>query len=876
MDSPTWKQIEKHLDQLLDLAEADRLSYIDTHIHDPALKKEILSLLEAEKSAPDYLDTGIDSMIPESINIPVIAGQLSGESFEIDRYRIEKELGRGGMSVVYLAHRTDGEFNQKVAVKIIQPFGIDREERFRRLRAERQILANLQHPNIARVFDGGITPEGWPYMVMEVVDGIPIADHCRKNELSLNSRLELFLKICDAVIFAHRNLIVHRDIKPGNILVTSAGEVKLLDFGIAKLLQDEQGAVPLTRTGMPLMTPEYAAPEQFRGETVTTLVDVYSLGVILYELLSDERPYNLSGKSLAEIEHTVCEREPEKPSQRKKNDKLDADLDLICMKALRKEPEHRYASVQELSEDIERFQKGLPILARPITTGYRIRKFVARNRTGTAVTLLFICLLTASIFMLIHQQNVTQLERDRAQLEAEKSTEVANFLLGLFEAGDPEAVQGDTLTARQLLNLGVEQSRALNVQPALQAEMFGVIGRAYTNLALYENAEPILQEALNLALQTFGEDRLEVAQSQDNLADLYLEQGRFDEAESLFRKALKTKQNLPEFSGAEISHTLNKLGTTLRSKGEYVIADSLYREALSMRRSHFGDNHPLVAESLSDLASNSQFLGDYASSELFFTEALQIQQNSLPANHWRIAATLNNFGALLYEKGDNTRADSIYTKALEIRKDLYGDMHPSVALTMNNIAVNKQRQGDTDHALDLYLRVLEIQRETFDENHPRIALTLNNLGMLYYSREQYLTAEPYLRQALEMWQVLLASDHPHIGLAYNNLGMTHFEMGNLSQAAFLQEKAVSIYQKSLVKPHHRLARGTHNLGKIRLKERSFEEAELLFLDALEQRLELLGEDDENTQTTIRYLIELYHTWNKPDKAAEYEILIASG
>ena len=401
----TWQQIESILDQIIDLGKSERTRYIEKNIDDPELRKEIITLLEAELNAPRYLDESVDAFFTGDKIIHDIAEGFSEKSFEIDRYKIEKEIGRGGMSVVYLAHRTDGEFDQEVAVKIIQPFGLDREDRFRRLRAERQILANLQHTNIARLFDGGVTPEGWPYMVMELVDGVPITKYCQTHELNLNERFKLFQNVCDAVIYAHRNLVVHRDLKPGNILVTESGQVKLLDFGIAKLLAEGESS-PVTQTGKPLMTPEYAAPEQFKGEAITTSVDVYSLGVILYELLVGIRPYDLSKKSISEIEKLVCEIEPPKPSKKKEGGHFDSDLDIICLKALRKEPENRYKSVEELLDDLVRYQRGLPIQAHPSSVSYKTRKFIERNKAPLVTVALFLIAITG--FAIYHIYQITE------------------------------------------------------------------------------------------------------------------------------------------------------------------------------------------------------------------------------------------------------------------------------------------------------------------------------------------------------------------------------------------------------------------------------------------------------------------------------------
>lgn len=899
MKDSQWDKIKTIVDTAMVLAGEEKESYLKTACQgSPDLLKEVQELLRSieESEKINFLEP-LSGRYQELIVADIgddVENTYTGATYigkEFGAYRILESIGEGGMGTVYKAERTDGEFHHTVAIKLIKQ-GVDSKENIRRFKMEREVLARLNHPNIAQLFDGGVTPEGIPYLVMEFVDGVPIDQYCNKHRLTIDERLNLFKKVCAAVQYAHNNLVIHRDLKNQNIFVNQNGVVKILDFGVAKLLADPLDGTTLVETqpGQRFWTPQYAAPEQVKGAAITTATDIYTLGILLYKLLVDAYPLDLKEKNLMEISRAVQEEAAVPPSKKIQQEDLktcaylrristselvktlSGDLDALTLKAIRKEPEYRYHSVGQLLDDLDNYQKKLPLVARNDTIKYRIGKLFRRHKMGISVAAVFLIL--AIGFAVFYSYRITA-ERTQAQLEAEKATEVTEFMLGLFEAGNPNEAMGDTLTARHLLRLGTEQARALNRQPEVQAQMLGVIGRAYYSLALYENADTLFTQALQINRQTYGEVHPEVAKSQRNIADLYRAQGVFNIADSLYSEVLVMQENLFGEDSPEIAQTLNSLAITLRHMGEYETADSLYNKALTIRKTSLGTSHPLVSESLSGLASTRYFLGDYETSENYYREALQIQRNTLPENHSRIATTLNDLGALLDSKADYEAAESLYLEALQIQTALYGDVHPYVALTMNNLAVTMANQGKMKEAQETYHKVLEIQRKLLGEQHPRIALTLNNLGMSFYFNGDYASAEPYLREAVVMSEAILDKNHPDVGSNLNNLAQTLFNLGQLTEASQLQERAVSIHQRAFTKPHPRLARSIHNLAKIKVKQHLFAESERLFLEALEQRVELLGNDHPDTQTSFRYLAELYDTWNKPEKAAEYRALIAS-
>ncbi|MFQ5626538.1 MAG: protein kinase, partial [Methyloligellaceae bacterium] len=588
---------------------------------------------------------------------------------KVGAYRIVREVGSGGMGVVFLAERAEGEFEQHVAIKLIK-HGLDSREILERFQSERQILARLQHANIARLLDGGVTPDGQPYFAMEYVDGLPIDAYCDRHKLSIPKRLHLFQIICSAVHHAHQNLLIHRDLKPGNILVTEDSEVKLLDFGIAKVLSGEtSGKAPqatLTLAGERMMTPEYASPEQVRGETVSTATDVYSLGVILYELLTGQRPYRLKTHSPAEIERTICTTEPEKPStaigkvkatgkSREEPDTdpetvsvlrstqpdrlrktLAGDLDNICLMALQKEPQRRYASVEQLREDLSRYLTGQPVRARADTFAYRAQKFIHRHKGAFAATLSAALLMVALVTF--YTMRLAQ-ERDRARLEAQKAEQVAAFLSGLFAVSDPGQSKGETITARELLETGAQRiEKELADQPEVQASMMGVIDEVYRSLGLYEAAQLQLQRAVQIQERTHGPAAARFA-----LAVLHHEAFDHQAAREALTPALAIWQKHPRASSAAIIEGQHLLAQINYLEGKYETADSIYRAILP-------GGEPVSAMQagiLRDYGALQREMGHFAEAEMLYRRTLAAARVSHSEMHPEIATDLHNLGDAL-------------------------------------------------------------------------------------------------------------------------------------------------------------------------------------------------------------------------------------
>ncbi len=511
MQRERWLHIEEIIQSAIDCAVPDRSALLDSACgEDIELRREVESLLALHK------DSGFTRSSALEDGIKVLE-QLNGrvdEGRRIGTYRVLREIGRGGMGTVYLAARDDDALQKLVAIKIIRR-GLDTDDILQRFRSERQILATLDHSNITRLLDGGTTDDGLPYFVMEHIEGEPIDVYCDKRELNITARLKIFQRVCAAVSYAHQNLVVHRDIKPGNVLVTKEGVPRLLDFGIAKLVAPGTSPAERTRTGLRVLTPEYASPEQIRSETITTASDVYSLGVLLYELLTGNRPYRLADQTPAEMEQLICGGEPERPSAAAGSmagRRLRGDLDNIILMAMRREPQRRYGSVEQFSEDIRRHLDGLPVIARPDTFGYRTTKFVARHKAGVAAAALLVLTLGAGVVATAWQARVARLETAKAQ-------RINAFLQEMLSSSSPGY---DSPNARKDPDIKVSEVVAgaakraeteLADQPEVLAEIQRTIGAAYYAQGRYDQAEQILRSALDKYSTAFGHDSPETVEA---------------------------------------------------------------------------------------------------------------------------------------------------------------------------------------------------------------------------------------------------------------------------------------------------------------------------------------------------------------------------
>ncbi|MEM9552725.1 MAG: serine/threonine-protein kinase [Acidobacteriota bacterium] len=768
MTDQEWRRLNALVHKALALPASERAEFLERACgDDDALRREAQELVEVDARELDSFEQPAVSLRDED---------AADAPERVDVYRLVEVIGQGGTGSVYLGVRDDREFEHRVAVKILKR-GMDTDEIVARFRTERQILANLEHPNIAELHGGGTTPDHRPYFVLELVEGLPIDRYCDQQALTVRQRIELFLQVCDAVQFAHQNLVVHRDLKPSNILVNSDGEPKLLDFGIAKLLDPATGAAgTVTETGWRMMTPEYASPEQVRGEPVTTASDVYALGILLYELLSGRRPYQIERRSQSSVHRTICHTIPERPSSRVERPpeepstetastlaqrrsttpprlrrQLRGDLDTIIQVALHKEPRRRYPSARRLAEDLELYLRGLPISARRDTLGYRMSKLLQRRRREALLILLTLVALGVGVAGRLEQEREAELQRDRAE-------RVTEFLVDLFEVADPETSPGADLTAREILDRGVERlDDELRDEPELRARLLATICRVYRNLGLYEQALPLAETAL--ALRRSGGTSLDLAQSLDDLGTLNFSLGRYADAREQWQEARQLRIRELGTRHEESTTTTNDLAVTLWKLGELEQAESLLRDVLAADRERYGDRHLGITRSLNNLALLLQEEGKFDDATQLLEESLEIKRRALGDEHPRVALALNNLAVLRLDAGDFDGAEELLVEVLRLARAIYGESHPRVAATLGSIARVHRDRGELDRARELLRQSYAMRLEAMPADSPALAafsLRLARVELELGDREE---AE---RIALQAYDALLRGQHPAV------------------------------------------------------------------------------------------------------------------
>lgn len=699
---------------------------------EPGLAVEVAALLAADSESPtddDVLLTGMGGRLAHAnegldASGPVPAGEQFGP------YHCVRLLGRGGMGAVYLALRLDVQ--KPVAIKVLRAAFGSPEGRRRFLR-ERTALARLEHPNIARFLDAGVRL-GAPYYVMEYVDGSPLAAHARG--LSLEARLRLFDGVCAAVAYAHQHLVVHRDLKPSNILVDRDGVAKLLDFGIARLLED--GDEEVTRPGMALMTPEYAAPEQFRGEAITPATDVYALGLLLYELLTGERPYSVRGLSAVRAEHLVSTVAVTPPSARLAGGppRHATDLDAICLHALEKDAGRRYPTAAELRADLQRYLSRRPVEARPPTRLYITRRFVARHRLSSALVAAIVALLVGGSAAVAWHAGLAERQRLRAEQALRESEGVSAFLIELFEAQNPNVAQGAEPSARQLIASGLGRAERLTAYPVVQARLFDTIGRLYQVTGDLEPAERLLRRALAIRQAHLGARHADTAASLHNLANLLFERGTFDEAGRLFADAVTTRRDVLEARHPDLASSLAWHGEFLaRVRRDPDRAEPLIREALEIGRAVLRPDDPQLAALLTSMVAVTTARSDHTASAAL-REALAIQTQQLGRTHPDTIVTLNNLGTTLIVSGDFAGAEAVLREALDLYRRVLGPAHHNVAIALNNLAALDRRRGRLADAARRQREAVTMASATLGAEHPTVLRLADRLSKIESLRRE--------------------------------------------------------------------------------------------------------------------------------------------
>jgi eukaryotic-like serine/threonine-protein kinase len=819
---------------------------------------------------------------------------LTGE--RIGPYRIVRSLGSGGMGEVFLAERADEHYQQQVAIKLVRRGLLSRHVQGR-LKLERQILATLDHPNIARLLDGGTTTDGTPYIVMEYVDGEPVDLYCDARELTIEQRLQLFRVICSAVHRAHQNLIVHRDLKPSNILVTHDGTPKLLDFGIAKRLDDRQmmHTLAVTQADYRVLTPDHASPEQIRGEPITTASDIYVLGVLLYELLSGFKPFALKSNRLSDLEHAICEETPPAPSavvrheehgaliakQRrvspaKLRRELAGDLDNIVLMAMRKEPQRRYSSVEQFASDIERYLQGMPVLARADAWTYRAGKFLARHSLVATLAAAFVALLigfSVTTYLqsksIAHERDVAQAERGRAEAAQRRAEAIAEFLIDSFRLADPSHARGKEITAREILDQGAARiTKELQTQPELQATLLDTIGSVYLSLDLPADAQPLVEQGLAVRRKVFGEQHPDVARSLYSLTRVYEKKGDLKTAEALAVDSLAINSLLTGPDSIETAGSLCRLGVIQHAKGELAHAERQFNECLRLRSARLGRDHEQITIPLDNLARIAQERRDFAAAERLYRNAIEIDLRNGRQHHPQYIRHLHNLATALHEKGDIDGAEPLYRQSVALFQQVLGSEHSETIQATGNLGRLLMDRGRFDEAQQAYETALNASRKAHPEPHVDVGYNLANLGKLAFKRGRHRDAAQRFREALDIYGATLPPGHGYTAVAYTMLGRTLLELQEPRAAQDALEHAVAEFAKEYGVGSAWYAQARAALGRAWAMQRNFAEAE----PALTQSYPTLLRSQPNAEmTTIvrRWIEELYQAGGRPQQAQAY-------
>ncbi len=898
MNAARWEQIQNLFDLVLGTPPESRETVLKSACEgDEDLFSEVMSLLEAD-SEGNSLFEGIATDHVDVSDIISREGELIGP------FQLVRKLGAGGMGVVYLGQRIDGQFEQEAAIKLIKR-GMRSEQLLRRFENERQIQARLDHPNIAKLLDGGLTADGQPYFTMEYVEGLPIDEYCQQNQLGVEERIQLFRSVCEAIQYAHQHLVVHRDLKPSNILVTETGRVKVLDFGIAKVIGENESIPAITQTSAHVMTPEYASPEQVKRMLIGTSTDVYSLGIILYELLAGKRPYELAGLSFGEMERVICEQMPPRPSQHAEQfaRQLSGDLDTICLKSLRKEPERRYSSVEKLSEDLDRYLAGMPVLARPDTFLYRSQKFVKRNTWPviTAASLIFLTVLLVTFYTIR-----LATERDRAQVEAQKSEQIAAFLTDLFEVSAPEQGRGDSIPVRELLDEGaLKIERNLAEQPEIQASMMDIMGVIYRKLANYEQAASLLEKSVT-SQQALGQNPVGLAKSLYNLGEVRHYQNQYSVADSLYQEALVIQKKSLGPVHIDIAKTLDLMARVKRDVGAFEAADSLNQLALGMKRALFQEPHVEIAISLHSIALLHKIRQEWIPAKEVFELAYAMRSELDGPDHPKVINIRNNMASVLFNLKEYDKSEALYRENVAASGRTYGNTHTFYGYSLAELAYLLMEKGELEESEALFREALEIEKEGGDPS-----TSMLTLSRLMQKQEKWEEAIEWLNQAVQLDLEALGEGHPYIADDYGKVADLYAKKGEDEQAALYYEKALAVESKGVSRSHKLMIRARQKYGRFRWAQGEFAAAKKLLQEVHRLRAELVAPDhyqrlfdlgwwarahiglsefeaaekllkeaepllktdipyDEDAQYFIwnRFVV-LYQKWEKPDEATRY-------
>lgn len=821
-----WSRVEELFHLASELAPLNRGPFLAKECGpDENLKARVKELL-ASSMDDDHLATAI---LEESELVFEQPGALR-EGERVGAFCVGRMLGRGGMGNVYAGTRDDGQYRQEVAIKLLRP-DMAGAGSVKRILAERQILAGLNHPNIARLLDGGVTGQGLPYLVMEYVDGLPIDEYCREKLLTIPERLVLFQQVCAAVQYAHYNLVIHRDLKPSNILVTHEGIPKLLDFGIAKLLSEGEADNPaaVTRLAERPMTLDYASPEQVRGEATNMATDIFALGTLLYELLSGCRPYETRDTHPLEAQRRICELEPIRPSAH--NRLLSRELDDIVRMAIRKEPQARYSSVERFSADIQNFLEGFPVAAAKGNTRYLAAKFIQRHKWGVSLALASVLLLCAfAAGMAVLAVNYAR-ERDSAKLQSSRAEQVTQFLTDLFKASDPYRAKGQTLTAKELLDAGAKRiGKELQTQPAVRVRVREAIGLAYEHLGATDRAEDLYRSAVDDATQAYGSHAKETARQLRYLGDAQRQQSKLPEAEKHLRESLAI---LDASSGGEDekANILNNLGLVLQERGQAFESEKLFHRAVELA-SKFGKDPSDTLTMKSNLGGVWVDLGRYRDAEGIFRQVLEQRRTLLGKDHPQVYRSMQRLGHLLELNGSYEEAETLDRMAILNFTRLVSGQHSDVLVTKNNLSLILQETGRTSEAEEMLRFCLATGLRNLPPGHVTTMLAQVRLGALLTQKGEWAEAEKLLLESVTTVRRNISTTKKNAAMVLSRYGRLKLAEGKTAGAEPLFEEALLIERKRRGDDHPTTADFDFDMGNLRADQKRYPEAERYYQQAL--------------------------------------------
>ncbi len=835
--------MQECFERALELETALRRSYLLTlDAEDPDLATRVRGLLDAHAQTESGLESPVRLEFPDDEDDDRWIGRRVGV------YEITRRIGVGGMGTVYEAVRADDQFRQRVAIKLLRAQTAG-ETAVRRFRRERQILAALEHPHIARLMDGGVTAGGHPFFAMEFVEGEPLTTYCDTRSLPITGRLELFRQVCAAVQFAHQNLVVHRDLKPQNILVSASGQVKLLDFGIASLLPsalegtDEE---TLTRAGARALTPGYASPEQLLGRPVGTRSDVYSLGIVLYELLCGKRPFEAGDGSRSHIERALSDEAPARPSTAITAERLErlsegsservrtriaGDLDAIALKALRSEAERRYGSAEELSTDIQNHLTGLPVSARPDTLGYRIGKLLRRRRAESVAAALMLISIIGGSVIAFRQARVADRERARAVSEGDRANEVTRFLTSMLGAANPGSF-GRDVKVREVLDSASVSVNELTSRPELESRIRMIIGGTY------------------LAL------------------------GEFPLAEAQYRLAVAAEKRLaPDGSRGEAA-ALSQLSMAREFQGQLAAADTMLRVADTLFARHGFDHDEQRISHLDARARLLNALGRAPEAEPIFVEALALQRMQSPVNDSSLAASYTNLAVVQSDLGNNVSAETLMVAAVAAARRAYGTSHPHVAAILSPLASIQERAGAHARAESTFRETISMRRALLGDAHPDLAWSTYNFADFLHTAQRFTESAEFSRQVLALRGKTLQDEHPLISASMSLLGRALDGLDSLDAGERWLRESLQIRRRIYPAGHFLIASSEGQFGAHLALRGDFVRAESMLIESERKLVAARGNAAPIVKDARTRLVKLYARWGKPDSARVWQDRIA--